>query len=476
MTHNFIHLLPEIFLLSAACIILLIDVFSKDLDRNLTYKLSQFALLTTAIISVLQFPDVQYHLYERHFILDPMAGMVKISVIALTMLSLLFARPYILSRRILRGEYYLLHLFAVLGMMVLTSGGSLLTLYLGLELLSLSLYALVAMQRHSYQAAEAAVKYFVMGAIASGFLLYGMSLVYGVTQHIHLTDIANYIATHDASLTLRFGLVFIVVAIAFKFGAVPFQMWVPDVYDGAPTSTTAFLSSAPKVAAFGFAIRIFGYGFIGAVADWQGLLIILAILSMLIGNIVALIQTNLKRLLAYSAIAHIGYFLLGILTGTADGFSASFFYILAYAIMSLGGFGCLIYLGKGVDDVKDIEQLKGLGRTNPWGGLLISFLFLSMAGLPPFVGFWAKLEVFLAVLNAGFVWLAVFAALMSIIGLFYYLNVVKVIFFDEAENEQKVMATRGLRLGLGITSLSVLALGLFPGKLLELCQQAFQYL
>lgn len=476
MTHNLIHILPEMFLLTAACIILLVDVFSKDLDRNLTYRLTQVALLTTAIISIVQFPDVQYHLYERHFILDPMAATIKISVLLLAMLALLFARPYILPRRILRGEYYLLHLFAVLGMMVMVSGGSLLTLYLGLELLSLSLYALVAMQRHVYESAEAAVKYFVMGAIASGFLLYGMSLVYGVTQHIHLTDIAAYIASNDASLTLRFGLVFIVVAIAFKFGAVPFQMWVPDVYDGAPTSTTAFLSSAPKVAAFGFAVRIFGYGFIGITADWQSLLIILACLSMLVGNIVALIQDNIKRLLAYSAIAHIGYFLLGMLTGTAEGFSASFFYILAYSIMSLGGFGCLIYLSRGMEDVKSLDQLKGLGRSNPWGGLLISFLFLSMAGLPPFIGFWAKLEVFLAVLDAGFVWLAVFAAIMSIIGLFYYLKVVKVIFFDEVEKEQKLVAARGLRLGLGITSLSVVILGLFPGKLLELCERAFEYL
>ncbi|WP_223670153.1 NADH-quinone oxidoreductase subunit NuoN [Kangiella shandongensis] len=474
--YNLMHLLPEMFLLTAGCVILLIDVFSKDLDRNLTYRLTQLALLTTAIICVVQFPQLQYHLYGRHYVLDPMAGIIKISVIVLAMLALLFARPYILPRRILRGEYYLLHLFAVLGMMVLASGGSMLTLYLGLELLSLSLYALVAMQRHSYQAAEAAVKYFVMGAIASGFLLYGMSLIYGVTQQIHLTDIAAYLAQNDASLTLRFGLVFIVVAIAFKFGAVPFQMWVPDVYDGAPTSTTAFLSSAPKVAAFGLAIRIFGYGFIGIAVDWQGLLIILASLSMLLGNIVALAQSNIKRLLAYSAIAHIGYFLLGIISGTAAGFSASFFYILIYAIMSLGGFGCLIYLGQGSEDVKDIDQLKGLGRKNPWGGLLISFLFLSMAGLPPFVGFWAKLEVFLAVLNAGFIWLAVLGAVMSIIGLVYYLKVVKVIFFDEPETEQKIIAARGLRLGLGLTSLSVVALGVFPSKLLELCRQAFEYL
>ncbi len=476
MTHNLIHLLPEMFLLTAACIILLIDVFSKDLDRNLTYRLTQLALIGTAIICMVQFPDVQYHLYDRHFILDPMAGIIKISVIVLAMLALLFARPYILPRRILRGEYYLLHLFAVLGMMVMVSGGSLLTLYLGLELLSLSLYALVAMQRHAYQSAEAAVKYFVMGAIASGFLLYGMSLVYGVTQEIHLTDIAAYIANNESSLTLRFGLVFMVVAIAFKFGAVPFQMWVPDVYDGAPTSATAFISSAPKVAAFGLAIRIFGYGFVGVVVDWQSLLIILACLSMLVGNLVALAQTNIKRLLAYSAIAHIGYFLLGILTGTAEGFAASFFYILSYAIMSLGGFGCLIYLGKGIDDVKNIDELKGLGRKNPWGGLLISVLFLSMAGLPPFVGFWAKLEVFLAVLDSGFVWLAIFAAIMSILGLFYYLKVVKVIFFDEPESDQKLIAARGLRLGLGLSSLTVVGLGIFPSKLMELCEQAFQYL
>ncbi|HEY9030433.1 MAG TPA: NADH-quinone oxidoreductase subunit N, partial [Kangiella sp.] len=330
--------------------------------------------------------------------------------------------------------------------------------------------------RHSSLSSEAAVKYFVMGAIASGFLLYGMSMVYGVTGKIHITDIAVYLEANDASLTLRFGLVFMVVAMAFKFGAVPFQMWVPDVYHGAPTSVTAFIASAPKIAAFALIIRILGYGFEQVLIDWQGMLIILATLSMVIGNLVALAQENIKRLLAYSAIAHVGYFMLGIIAGNGAGYSASFFYIISYAIMSLGGFGCLIYLAKGKQEVNLISDLKGLGQRSPWGGLLISFLFLSMAGLPPFVGFWAKLEVIRAVLESDLVWLAILAAVMSIVGLFYYLKVVKAIFFDKPENESKLKADRGLRLALGITGMSVVALGLFPAQLLEVCRQAFQYL
>ncbi|NVK22556.1 MAG: NADH-quinone oxidoreductase subunit NuoN [Kangiellaceae bacterium] len=473
---NLIHLSPEIFLLCAACVVLLVDVFSNDFDRKLTYKLTQLSLLATAIIVISQFPTVQYYLYDRHFVLDPMAATIKVSVLLLTMLALLYARPYIMQRRILRGEYFILYLFAVLGMMVLVSGASMLTLYLGLELLSLSLYALVAMQRHSTLAAEAAVKYFVMGAIASGFILYGVSLVYGVTAKIHMTDIAEFIAINESNLTLRFALVFIVVGLAFKFGAVPFQMWVPDVYHGAPTSATAFIASAPKIAAFGFAIRIFAYGFQGLLADWQGLLIIVAVLSMVVGNLVALAQTNIKRLLAYSAIAHVGYFLLGLIAGNGQGYSASFFYIITYAIMSLGGFGCLIYLTKGTQEVEQINDLKGLGQRNPWAGLLISFLFLSMAGLPPFVGFWAKFEVIDAVLNAGFVWLALVAAFMSIIGLFYYLRVVKVIFFDAPDNDSRIRAERGLRLALGLSGTAVIVLGFFPSQLIEICQKAFQYL
>lgn len=263
---------------------------------------------------------------------------------------------------------------------------------------------------------------------------------------------------------------------AFKFGAVPFQMWVPDVYHGAPTSVTAFIASAPKIAAFALIIRILGYGFEQVLMDWQGMLIIMATLSIVIGNLVALAQDNIKRLLAYSAIAHVGYFLLGIIAGTGVGYSASFFYIITYAIMSLGGFGCLIYLAKGKNEVHLISELKGLGQRNPWGGLLISFLFLSMAGIPPFVGFWAKLEVIRAVLEADLVWLAVLAAFMSVVGLFYYLKVVKVIFFDSPDNEIKVKAERELRLALGITAVAVVALGLFPAQLLEVCRQAFQYL
>ncbi len=477
VSHDFWPIMPELFLLTAASIVLILDVFSTDLDRKLTYNLSQFILLVTGIMIVFQFPSSQDFLYHRHFIHDPLSATLKISMVVLTGIALMFARPYILQRRILRGEYYLLHLFALLGMMLLVSGSSLLSLYLGLELMSLCLYALVAMNRREKLSAEAAVKYFVMGAIASGFILYGISFVYGVTGKIHVADIAAFLNDNEASLTLRFALVFIVTGLAFKFGAVPFQMWVPDVYHGAPTSTTVFLASAPKVAAFGLAIRILVFGFAGALIDWQSLLIILAVLSMVVGNLVALAQTNIKRLLAYSAIAHIGYFLLGFIAGNTLGYTASLFYILTYAITSLGGFGCLIYMAKGQQEVSQIDDLKGLGQRNPWGGLLVSFLFLSMAGLPPFVGFWAKLEVIKAVLNVdGLIWLALVAAFMSIIGLFYYLKVVKVIFFDKAENDTRIRAERSLRLGLGITSISVIALGLFPSQLLEFCKQAFQYI
>ncbi len=466
-------LAAEIFLLVAICVILIQDAFSYDQEREWTYRLSQLALLISGILVATGMPANDQVLYGGHYRVDTLALLLKLGIIVVSMLALTFARPYILTRRILRGEYFLLVLFAVLGAMVMVAGNSLLTLYLGLELMSLSLYALVAMQRGNRQSAEAAVKYFVMGALASGFLLYGMSILYGVTGSLIIQQVAQIGLASEQQLLFQLGLVFLVSGLAFKVGAVPFQMWLPDVYQGAPSGVTAFISSAPKIAAYGLIIRLLSDALQPFAADWQQLLSLLAVLSIAVGNVVAIAQTSLKRMLAYSAIAHVGYFLLGIIAGDSQGFAASMFYILVYAFMSVGAFGAVIYLSFEGEEREQIEDFRGLASRNLWQATLIAFLMLSLAGLPPFAGFWAKFEVIRAVALADQIWLAIVAVIFSIVGLFYYLRLIKVMFFDEPEQAATVKAPRGLRFALGACGLGVFFLGIFPGMLLEYCLQAF---
>ncbi len=355
------------------------------------------------------------------------------------------------------------------------SASNFLTLYLGLELLSLSLYAMVALRRDSVVATEAAMKFFVLGALASGFLLYGMSLVYGVTGALDITRVAEVIQSGVVDPTvLVVGLVFIIAGISFKLSVAPFHMWVPDVYQGAPTAVVLFIGSAPKLAAFGFVMRLLVEGMGGMVADWQGMLIILAVLSMVVGNLAAIAQTNIKRMLAYSTISHMGFMLLGIISADGNGYSSSMFYIVVYVIMTLGTFGMLMLLSNEEFEAERLDAFKGLNRRNPWYAFITLLLMFSLAGIPPTVGFYAKLSVLQAVLGAGYVWLAVVAVLFSLVGAFYYLRIVKLMYFDEPESDTPISPQGDVELLISANGLAVLGFGIFPQTLMTLCVYAIQ--
>ena len=383
---------------------------------------------------------------------------------------LLYSRDYLAKRGLFKGEYFLLALFAVLGINVMISAGSLLSMYLGIEILSLSLYAMVAFDRDNGIAAESAMKYFVLGAIASGALLYGISLVYGVTGTFMLDALSQGLAgASPKNIGLILGLVFIVVGVAFKFGAVPFHMWIPDVYHGAPTAVTLFIGSAPKLASFALTMRVLAEGLSGMTDAWQDMLVVLAVLSMAAGNVIAIAQTNLKRMLAYSTISHVGFILLGILAGTAEGYEAALFYTLTYVIMATGSFGVILLLSRKGFESDELDDLKGLNQRSPWFAFVMLVLMFGTAGVPPMVGFWAKVQVISAVLNIGLTWLAVAAVFFSVIGAFYYLRVVKLMYFDAPQEGAAIEASSGFRWVLSANALLVLALGLMPGWLLQLC-------
>jgi NADH-quinone oxidoreductase subunit N len=374
----------------------------------------------------------------------------------------------------LAGEFYVLALFAVLGMLIMISANSLLTVYLGLELLALCLYALVAFDRDSKAGAEAAMKYFVLGALGSGMLLYGASMIYGATGSIELGAIGQAVAEQGLqNKVMVFGLVFLVVGIGFKFGAVPFHMWVPDIYQGAPTPVVAFLGSVPKLAAFALAIRVLVEGLGGLHHDWQGMLVILAVLSMGLGNLVAIAQTNIKRMLAYSTISHVGFIFLGLLAGTDQGYASAMFYAMVYAPMAAGSFGILALISRKGFDAENLDDLKGLNERDSWYAAMMALLMFSMAGVPPTVGFMAKLLVLEAVVRIDLVWLAVVAVFFSIIGAFYYLRVVKVMYFDKPLTDAPLVISGGARVAMSVNGLAMLVLGLFPASLLGLCQAAF---
>ncbi len=465
---------PEMFLLAATCAVLVVDVYLPERLRLITYHLAQASLVITAGLCLVMFPESPQVSFNGTFISDTMSVLLKVFILLTTYFVFFYSKIYLRAWQIFRGEYFVLGLFAVLGMMVLVSAHSLLTVYLGLELLSLSLYAMVAMNRESSTASEAAMKYFVLGALASGMLLYGMSMIYGATGSLDLGAIREHVATLESrNLVLVLGLVFVVVGIAFKLGAVPFHMWVPDVYQGAPTSVTLFIGSAPKIAAFGMLVRLLVDGLPGMHADWIGMLIILSVLSMGVGNIIAIAQTNLKRMLAYSTIAHVGFLFLGIIAGSKAGYSASMFYIIVYAFMSLGGFAMIVLLGHGGFEADRIEDFKGLNDRNPWYAFLMLILMMSMAGVPPFLGFWAKWSVLREVVAADMTWLAVVAVIFSIIGVFYYLRVIRMMYFEKAQAAEPVVAGSEMRMMVSANALAILALGIYPGGLLALCISAF---
>ena len=466
--------LPEIFLLTAACLILVIDLFLTERTRLLTYGLALATLIGAIGLTLIGAGPAREILFDGSFVRDPMSDVLKTGLLLIALFAFVYAKDYLRGQGILRGEYYALGLFAVLGMMVMISANSFLTVYLGLELLALCLYALVAFNRDSDSGAEAAMKYFVLGALASGMLLYGISMVYGATGQLVLPEVAAVIASGKADQTvLVFGLVFIVIGVSFKFGAVPFHMWVPDVYHGAPTAVTLFLGSAPKIAAFALAIRLLVDGMGGLLAQWQDMLVILAVLSMALGNLVAIAQTNIKRMLAYSTISHVGFIFLGLLAGSDKGYAAAMFYAIVYALTAAGGFGVIAMLSRKGFDAENIHDLKGLNDRSPWLAFMMLLILFSMAGVPPTVGFFAKLFVLDAVISIDMVWLAAVAVFFSIIGAFYYIRVVKVMYFDKPIDSAPLVASMDARVMMSVNGLAVLGLGLFPAALLGVCRAAF---
>jgi len=476
MTADILLLTPELVLLTLASVILVVDTFITDPHRTLTYWLVQLSLVVVIVLQLLVSPDTSIYAFNNHFVSDPMSVVLKITICFVSLVVFFYSYDYMKEHEMVRGEYFILGLFAVLGMMIMSSAASLLTVYLGLELLSLSLYAMIAMHKYPVTASEAAMKYFVLGALASGMLLYGMSMLYGVTGVLDLQGIAEYSSQNtdqQSNLLLVFGLAFIVVGIAFKLGAVPFHMWVPDIYEGAPTAVTLFISTAPKVAAFAMAIRLLSDGMQALLMDWQGMLIVLSLLSMAIGNVVAISQTNIKRMLGYSTIAHIGFLLLGIISGSSDGYAGAMFYVIIYAVMGMGTFGMIIFLGRKGMEADRLDDFKGLSRRSPWYAFIMLILMFSMAGVPPLVGFWSKWFVIKEVIASGHVWLAAVAVVFSVIGAFYYLRIVKLMYFDEPENMTAIKASHEMRLVLSANGIAVLLAGLVPGMLIALCVSVF---
>ncbi|MGH8726653.1 MAG: NADH-quinone oxidoreductase subunit NuoN [Burkholderiales bacterium] len=472
---DFAPLYPEIFLTLMACAILLLDLFLSEANRKVNYWLALATLAGCAAITIVTFRYGALPAFNGTLMDDPMGDVLKLMVYIAVAVVLVYSRQYAEIRGLFRGEFLVLVLVSTLGMMVMISAGHFLTLYLGLELMSLSLYAMVALDRDSPIATEAAMKYFVLGALSSGLLLYGMSMLYGATGSLALIDVAYAILGAEVNRTvLTFGLVFVVAGIAFKLGVAPFHMWIPDVYHGAPTAITLFIASASKIAAFAFALRLLAEGLQQLAADWQGMLVLLAIISIAIGNITAIAQTNLKRMLAYSSIAHMGYMLLGVLSGTLNGYASAMFYVAVYVLMSLGTFGMILLLSREGFEADNLDDFKGLNQRSPWYAFIMLLLMFSMAGVPPTVGFYAKLAVFQAVLEAGFVWLAVAAILLSVVGAYYYLRVIKLMYFDEPVERTPLTPRRDMRIVMGANGIAILALGILPQPLMALCLVSIQ--
>jgi NADH-quinone oxidoreductase subunit N len=479
---NLLPAAPEIFLAVMALAILMIDLLVKDSRRTVTFVLTQLALVGCAVIQFATSTGEITYTFSNMFVDDLMSDLLKLFLYATLIIVMFYSRGYVIDRESMnKGEYYVLALFATLGMMVMISANHFLTIYIGLELLSLSLYAMVAMNRDSVQSTEAAMKYFVLGALASGLLLYGMSMIYGATGTLEITGIAERLYGGGVNKSVMvFGLVFLVAGLAFKLGVVPFHMWIPDVYHGAPTSVTLLIGSAPKLAAFAIVMRLLVNGLITMAADWQNMLIILAVLSMAIGNLAAIAQTNLKRMLAYSAISHMGFMLLGIVTGVVSGdaryalnaYSSAMFYVIAYVLMSAGTFGMILLMARSGFEAEEIDDFKGLNKRSPWFAGIMLMLMFSMAGVPFFIGFFAKFSVLQAVVAAGYIWLAIVAVLFSLIGTFYYLRVVKVMYFDAPADDTPLAAPLDMRILISANGLAVAFLGIFPQVIMSLCAYA----
>lgn len=468
--------LPEIFILCMACLILLVDVYIEERNRILTYFLTQVTMVVAFILTLPQFGEypVPTVTFGGSYIIDKLAVLSKIFIYFFSFFAFAYAREYLKSRHIARSEYYLLGLFSVLGMSVMVSAYSFLTIYLGLELLSLSLYAMVAMNKQSSLATEAAMKYFVLGSLASGLLLYGISILYGVTGSVEIATVGKVLQTHQDIVPVM-ALIFVLSGLIFKFGAVPFHMWVPDVYQGAATPTTLFIASAPKVAAFAITIRILVQAMPSLQGSWEHMLIVISILSMFLGNILAIAQTNLKRMLAYSSIAHIGYTLLGVIAGpdSSQGYSAAMFYISTYVLVAAGAFAIITVMSRGGIEMDKLSDYRGLNARSPWLAFMMLLLLFSMAGVPPTVGFFAKLGLLEALVQADYVWLAVLALMFALIGAYYYIRVVMLMYFEEPTEEAAntpIIVSKDMMVAVSLNGAAALVLGLLPSFFIDLCR------
>ena len=473
-TADLVPILPEIVLCASAFGLLLADLFVDERRRGLIHFLALLALVVTAMLCGRALGADPISAFGGMFVRDNMADVLKIAMCGVTGLALAYARPYLSERGLLAGEFYAIVLIALLGMMVMVSAGNLVTLYLGLEMLALSSYGLVAMDRDNKVASEAAMKYFVLGALASGLLLYGMSMLYGATGSLDLATIHQAAASSADRSLLLFGLVFVLVGIAFKFGAAPFHMWVPDVYQGAPTAITLFIGSVPKIAAFGFAYRLLEMGLGPTSEQWSMLVAWLAMLSLVIGNLLALAQTNLKRMLAYSTVSHVGFLFMALANGGDVGYSAAMFYAITYAISATAAFGAIILMSRQGFEAEEISDYKGLWQKSPFHASMILIVMASLAGVPPFLGFWAKLEAIRAAVQADLLWLAIGGVVMAVIGAFYYLRMIKVMFFDEAERDVMVVSSDGsLRFVFAVNAIALLVLGVFANLIMAWTRGAF---
>lgn len=482
---NWLVIYPEALLLVMACAVALVDLFVTDEKRRPTFWLAQLSLAAVAALH-LAYYDGGFTVYgmQRMVVTDPMGHLLAFFATVSVMITIAYAQPYIASREMLKGEFFTLSMFVLLGVSVMVSANNFLVVYLGLELMSLSLYALVALRRDHGVSTEAAMKYFVLGALASGFLLYGLSMMYGATRSLEIPEVFNAIGRGNINTTvLTFGVVFIVSGLAFKLTAAPFHMWVPDVYQGAPTAVTLLIGGAPKLAAFAITIRLLVEGMLGLAVDWQQMLMVLAVASLVIGNLAAIAQSNLKRMLAYSTISQMGFMLLGMTAGVVSGntlsagnaYSSAMFYTVNYVLTTLGTFGLIMFLARQGFESEEITDLAGLGKRAPWvAGVMTVFMF-SLAGIPPLVGFYAKFAILQALVTtnlAGYIWLAIIAVLLSLIGAFYYLRIVKVMYFDEPVDASKPVQSSGISALLAANGLAVLVFGLLPGGLMAMCRDA----
>ncbi len=474
-TIHYASAVPEMFVAVMACLILVIDLYLREERRVLSYQLSVVTLAVAAVLVLVGYDDGSRLAFHGAVVDDALGDIIKFVVCIVSAMVLVFSREYARHRELLRGEYFVLALFAVVGMMVLASANHLLTLYMGLELLSLCLYTMVAMQRDVSAASEASMKYFVLGALASGILLYGMSLLYGLTGSLQLDEVRAAVGTlSSANVPLQLALIFVIVGLAFKLGVVPFHMWLPDVYEGSPTSSTVFIGTAPKLAGFAMFMRLLVGGLEDLVLLWQDMLVVLAVISIALGNVIAIAQQNIKRMLAYSTVSHMGFFLLGILAGTETGYAAAMLYVVVYAFMSLGAFGVILLLSRKGFEADRIDDLKGLNQSHPWFAFLMLLLMFSLAGVPPTAGFYAKLSVIQAVIEVDLVWVAVVAVLFAVVGAFYYLRIVKLMYFDRVEEPIAVVTGTGMRWLLSANALAMIAVMPWMGLVVTLFQQAIR--